>query len=299
MNTNTLLVVDDEAPVLTVLKNFLERERTFESRFADCAETAIEMFKERPVDLVLTDLKMPGKSGLDLVKEIKEIDSKVQVIVMSGYGDVEDVITALRMGVVDYFQKPFRMQTVLDCIRRTFDRIEIQRNLTSAKAYVVEERKHLRIPNNFEAAHQVTMELTQNLVRNGFSDESHVESIRVALTEIITNAIEHGNLGVTYEQKNERIDNYEEYRAFLRERSEQPDYRERVVEIIYTMKDNEAKFVITDQGEGFDHSTLPDPTDPENLLNSHGRGILMTRIYMDELYYNDTGNQAILIKRKV
>jgi anti-sigma regulatory factor (Ser/Thr protein kinase) len=58
------------------------------------------------------------------------------------------------------------------------------------------------------------------------------------------------------------------------------------------------RFVITDEGAGFDHSNLPDPTDPANLLSSHGRGILMTRIYMDEVSYNPVGNQVTLVRRK-
>ena len=296
MKHNKLLVVDDEETVLSVLKNYLARETSFDCKFASSAEEALQIFAQEPVDVILTDLKMPGMSGLDLVNEIKERKPDAAIIIMSGYGEMEDVIIALRHGVVDFFQKPFKMQTVLECLRRTFHRVNIECSLIEAGSFLLGETKKIVIPNNFDAANQVTIDLTKNLVKNGFTDEVQVESIRVALSEIIINGIEHGNLEVSYEEKNKRIDNFESYSTFLDELANKSDFKKRKVEIEYTFTRDFVRFVIRDEGNGFDHTNLPDPTDPMNLMNSHGRGILMTRIYMDEVTFNDKGNEATLIK---
>jgi anti-sigma regulatory factor (Ser/Thr protein kinase) len=61
----------------------------------------------------------------------------------------------------------------------------------------------------------------------------------------------------------------------------------------------EATFVIQDEGPGFDPASLPDPTDPENLDKVSGRGLLLMRTFMDEVSYNDRGNQVTMIKRTV
>ena len=296
MKHNKLLVVDDEDTVLSVLKNYLARETSFDCRFASSAEEALEIYSQEPIDVVLTDLKMPGMTGLDLVMEIKDRKPDASIIIMSGYGEMEDVIIALRHGVVDFFQKPFKMQTVLECLRRTFHRVNIECSLIEAGSFLLSESKKIVIPNNFDAANQVTIDLTKNLVKNGFSDEVQVESIRVALSEIIINGIEHGNLEVSYEEKNKRIDNFEAYSIFLEDLADNQNFKDRHVEIEYTFNREMVRFVIRDEGNGFDHANLPDPTDPMNLMNSHGRGILMTRIYMDEVTFNDKGNEVTLIK---
>jgi len=57
-------------------------------------------------------------------------------------------------------------------------------------------------------------------------------------------------------------------------------------------------YTISDQGPGFDPSSLPDPLDPENLLRTHGRGLMLIRSFMDEVRHNDTGNEITMIKRR-
>ena len=63
-------------------------------------------------------------------------------------------------------------------------------------------------------------------------------------------------------------------------------------------QEDEARFVIRDEGPGFDPRTLPDPTDPENLLKPSGRGVMLIRTFMDAVAFNETGNEITMIKRQ-
>ncbi|MBN1515693.1 response regulator [Candidatus Sumerlaeota bacterium] len=298
MKHNKLLIVDDEEAIISVLRGFLDQETDFECHYANSSDEAIQLFTTENIDVVLTDIKMPGLNGIALIGELRKINPHVQVIAMSAYGDVEEVIEALRAGVVDFFQKPFRIHTALESLRRAFQRVNVVYSADQTAKWIAKEEKELIIPNSFEAASQVTMELTRNMTPFDLDDEFQLESIRVALNEIIVNAIEHGNLEISYEEKNKLIENFENYRSVIEQRSVDSRYKDRRVLIRSRITSNEARFIIEDEGKGFAHDNLPDPTDVENLMNSHGRGILMARIYMDELLYNEKGNVCTIVKYK-
>jgi two-component system NtrC family response regulator len=102
----TLLVVDDEKNYLLVLKELLVEEG-YEVLTAQSAVRALEMMAETEPDLVLTDMKMPGMSGLELLERVKQKDPQMPVIMMTAFGTVEKAVEAMRKGAYDYITKPF------------------------------------------------------------------------------------------------------------------------------------------------------------------------------------------------
>ncbi|MEO5988628.1 MAG: ATP-binding protein [Candidatus Eisenbacteria bacterium] len=101
-----VLVVEDDPTVAEVLNEVL-RDQPFQLSFASSAEMALECIaRERP-DLILTDISLPGKSGLEVMREARLIDPEVGVILMTGYASVQTAIDALRQGADDYVTKPF------------------------------------------------------------------------------------------------------------------------------------------------------------------------------------------------
>jgi anti-sigma regulatory factor (Ser/Thr protein kinase) len=105
----------------------------------------------------------------------------------------------------------------------------------------------------------------------------------------------HGNLELDSElRESDRI----AYRALVTERQNADPYRSRRIHVSIHLHDEQGEFVIGDEGPGFDPTKLPDPTDPTNLERPSGRGLLLMRTFMDEVIYNDAGNQVTLIKRR-
>jgi DNA-binding NtrC family response regulator len=120
MNKQNVLVVEDEELMRSILRQLLEGEgyRVFT---ADSAETALEIFSTADISVTLTDIKMAGMDGLELLDKIKAIDADALVIIMTAYSSVDSAIAALRKGAYDYITKPFvnenLLQTVKNAIR--------------------------------------------------------------------------------------------------------------------------------------------------------------------------------------
>ncbi len=101
----TILVVDDDKSIRYSLKRMLEGN--FSILTAQNGEEALNRIKENPPDLIIMDIKMPGRNGIDVLKEIKSIDPKSLVIMMTAYGTTETAIEAMKYGAFDYILKPF------------------------------------------------------------------------------------------------------------------------------------------------------------------------------------------------
>ncbi len=102
----TILIVDDEKNYLLVLKELLGEEG-YEVITAQSATEALSIFQEMELDLVITDMKMPGMSGMELLSLLKEKDLHLPVIMMTAYGTVEKAVEAMKKGSYDYIIKPF------------------------------------------------------------------------------------------------------------------------------------------------------------------------------------------------
>jgi two-component system NtrC family response regulator len=102
----TLLVVDDEKNYLLVLKELLIDEG-YEVLTAQSGANALAILNETELDLVLTDMKMPGMSGLELLEKLKQKDPQLPVVMMTAFGTVEKAVEAMKKGAFDYISKPF------------------------------------------------------------------------------------------------------------------------------------------------------------------------------------------------
>lgn len=150
------------------------------------------------------------------------------------------------------------------------------------------------IKNDIFNVERIIYTITKDFVY--FLNFQALERVRVGLAEMLTNAIEHGNLNITGPEKLDATENGTYY-DLIKERLSDERYAERQVFFSFTVSSEGMVMSMEDQGMGFDVNTLPDPTDPEGLLKLHGRGILITRMYFDEVSYNGKGNKVTLKKR--
>lgn len=116
--------------------------------------------------------------------------------------------------------------------------------------------------------------------------------LQLALNEMLLNAIEHGNCNINYEEKTEWLEKYGSIIGLIKKRREDPEVSSKRVTFEYAITPNSAKFFIADEGEGFNWREVKDVTKEENLLELHGRGILMTKNVADSLEYNEKGNEV-------
>jgi len=123
-----ILVIDDEPEILRTIKLYLELEG-YEVLAANNGQKGIEVFRQQKPPLVITDVKMPGMSGIEVLKEIKEITDGAEVIVVTGHGDMEISIEALRLDASDFIAKPVNIEHLLLSVKRALERHETRSRL--------------------------------------------------------------------------------------------------------------------------------------------------------------------------
>ena len=124
MGRINILAVDDEDVIRNGLQRILEGDR-FAVETCKSGHSAIEFLQEREFDLIITDLKMPGMNGIEVLKAVKTLQPDVPVIMITGYATVDTAVEAMKNGAVDYISKPFSPEELLEKVDLALE----QRNL--------------------------------------------------------------------------------------------------------------------------------------------------------------------------
>jgi two-component system response regulator PilR (NtrC family) len=130
-----VLVVDDDRAVRAALKVNLSKAG-IEVVMAESAEAALELVEEHPVDLVLTDVRMPGLGGLELLAALRPRHPEIEVVVMTGYGNVDDAVAAMKAGAADYIIKPVSKQELLVIIERALEARDLRAEVVALRREV-------------------------------------------------------------------------------------------------------------------------------------------------------------------
>ncbi len=141
MPRKTILVVDDEKPQRDILQEILTTAG-YDVTSAASGEAALKFAKERNFDLALTDLKMTGMDGIELLQHLLELDSSIIVILLTAHGSIDSAKEALRRGAFDYLLKPFDQEALLETIKRALgnlDKIDVEIISASPKMEAVKK----------------------------------------------------------------------------------------------------------------------------------------------------------------
>jgi DNA-binding response OmpR family regulator len=244
-------------------------------------------------DLVLTDLVMPDVDGLELVAEVRRQYPLVPVVLMTASGNEEKAVQALRAGAASYIPKTVLQQELIKTLNSVLEVSHDSRRQALLMRSMTHSESVFVLGNNPALIGPLVNYLQQSLSAMGLCGETETTRIGVALDEALVNALHHGNLEVDSSMRRDDLDGYH---RLIAERRQQSPYRERRIWVSALLDRERATFVVRDEGSGFDPDLLPDPTDPANLARPHGRGVLLIRTFMDEVIYNDVGNEVTLIK---
>jgi len=127
-----ILIVDDEAFIRENLERILA-EDGYRALSTESGETAVSLVGEEEIDLVLLDLNLGSKSGLDLLRQLKEIDPDLLVIIITGYGTVESAVEALKLGAYDYIKKPFKADAIHLIVRLALETQNLRREMRALR----------------------------------------------------------------------------------------------------------------------------------------------------------------------
>ena len=128
----SVLIVDDEAELRRSVSSILATsvpEVDFEISEAGNGQEAINMTKSRPWDFVLMDVRMPEVNGLDALKEIKEHDARIFVVIMTAHSNLNDAVVAIKEGAYDYVEKPVKPELLTQIVRKALEARELVSDL--------------------------------------------------------------------------------------------------------------------------------------------------------------------------
>jgi len=286
-----VLIVDDEEVLRNILARFMNKAG-YETLEAKDGKQAIELYKISKPFIVLSDIMMPKMDGLTLLKEIKKIDSRAMVVLMTGYGNEDILLDALRGGAMNFFKKPFNFQEIIKFVENALKHRSEPDLGELFSEHLIEETKTFIFPTGETNILPIVNQISLHLKK--IAEDSEILNLKIGIEEMISNAIEHGNLGITMRQKQSALENGK-WGEFLRERLGTDNNRNKKVTIKSHLKDDNFEISVKDEGNGFDWKALP-VLSPDNLLNYNGRGIFLTKIYYDEVVFNKKGNTVTLRK---
>jgi CheY-like chemotaxis protein/anti-sigma regulatory factor (Ser/Thr protein kinase) len=290
-----ILVVDDTPVDRQLVLGLLQELTDLEIICASNGKEALTLIGQLAPDVVLTDLQMPEMDGLQLVKKIRASYSHIPVLLMTAFGSEEIALNALQRGAANYVPKKnlaVDLVEAVDSVLAAATDLRAQRRLFSQ---LQRSEVFFEIENDLALIPPLVNYFKESVARIGLLDNTELIRITVALREALMNAVIHGNLEIGSEMRDTDLDAY--YRLIEARRTQLP-YAKRRVHIHAVESAEQVRYVIRDEGPGFDPAKIPDPTDPENMEKASGRGLLLIRTFTDEFAHNDLGNEITMVKHR-
>lgn len=259
---------------------------------ARSGEEACEILDQRKdeIDVILLDRQMPGISGLEVVDWLKKdkVLAQIPVIMQTGADRPEEIKEGIDAGVYYYLTKPIDdklLESVLTAsIREVTQRKTLRTELNSHRTSF----GHIK-ECEFEFVTLLDAEDLACFAANCFPDPDQAVS---GLAELLVNAVEHGNLGITYDEKTYLID-AGNWRGEIERRQNLPENKDKFVSMSLKREETQISISITDRGGGFDWRRYME-IDPARASHNHGRGIAQANLLsFDSLEYNDKGSIVV------
>lgn len=289
MNQQRILVVDDD-PLFHKLLGFTLKSEDHTLLFTSNAEDAKDVLIEHSKDIlaIILDWELPGMSGLELLAWIKhqEDHKDIPVIMLTGRSSPEEIKSGINAGAFYYVTKPFQKDFLNSVL----------------SAAIADRQNLLHLANELERVRNPLESMVQGEFRFKTIQEAQKLSVFVAnasphpkdcliICELFNNAIEHGNLGITYDEKSELIDNYALFDEIER-RLEMPEYRDKYATLHFDKNEDRILLTLEDKGNGFDFQKYLH-FDEDRVFDNHGRGIAMANAMLD-ITYLGKGNKVVV-----
>lgn len=292
-DTKTVLAVDDELANLELIEEYLY-DVGIETVSVGDGVQALNILQEQPqrFSAVLLDRMMPGIDGMEVLSRIKADDrlNHIPVIMQSGKAGKDNMLEGLNAGAHYYVSKPYDKQTlsaiVSAAVRDHQDYTYIKNNLkqTTSTTHTLKLMEHAMF--RFKSLNE-----GKNLAALLANACPNTDDVTLGLTELMINAVEHGNLGIGYEEKS-RLNMNDDWEQEISRRLTLSSNKDKFVSIEFKRTDKAITFLIADQGKGFDWVEYMEMS-PMRVFDSHGRGIAMANsISFDKIEYLGSGNEV-------
>ncbi len=285
-----ILIVDDEILNLEIISEYLIAHN-YAITTAEDGAIAWQMLEKSPntFDAILLDRMMPNMSGMEVLEKIKQhpILQHCPVIFQTAKASFSDIAAGMEAGAYYYLTKPFEEAVLLSVTKTAVNDYlrfkDGQNSLKQTKASLGQLRSA-----EFEFKSLEEARVTASLLSNTCPEP---DNIMLGLTELMVNAIEHGNLGISYAEKS-ILNATGKWKEEVVHRLNLPENRNKLVRIYFKKDDKKVEITVIDQGEGFDWERYMD-FDPDRVMDNHGRGIAVAnKLSFSSVEYKGKGNEV-------
>ena len=289
----TILIVDDDEVDREFAERCLAPVEQLVVLHAEDGRMALDRLVDHRPDLILTDLRMPGVDGLDLIVRVKDEHPNLPVVIMTSKGNERIAVQALQTGAASYVSKSDMRQRLVETVEQVLEVAVAQRSQKRILQCLVDDRTQFVIDNDLALVALLVSFFREAMERVDFASDFARTHVGMSIMEAVTNAITHGNLDLSAEL---RLDGVDKYYDEVGRRATLSPYAGRRITVTANLSPRRVEFVVEDEGNGFNPDELPDPTAPENMDRVFGRGLLLIRTFMDEVSFNDKGNRITMVK---
>lgn len=292
----TFLIVDDSPVDRRLAGSVLEKLDGASVVQAASGLAALDQLAITQPDVVITDIQMPDVDGLQLVLEVRRKYPRIPVVLMTARGSEDLAGQALESGAAAYVPKRRLLQDLLPTVERVMSINYINRQSTRVMQRLSQQDSSFVLENELPLLLSLATHLRDTVNTLWRCDPVQVLRIGMALEEALVNACLHGNLELNSElrEADEGL-----FQSLSRQRATQSPYSDRRIFVDAQCTPTTFQCVIRDEGNGFDPTRLPDPFSEESLERTTGRGLTLIRSFMDEVQFNERGNEVMLIKHKL
>lgn len=287
-----VLIVEDDKNSRFFLESLLE-SNGYDFRLAKDGMEGLNIFEEYEPDVVLSDIQMPIMDGLELLEEIKNKRPQTIVIIVTAFGSENYAIQSLQLKANNYLKKPVSGQDILRLLKKYQSIITNKFSAIALPGTLINRKLQLKFDTEFnnipKIVDRIIVEADLDI------DDGEKVNIELGLVELITNAVEHGNLNINFTEKQNALDKNSLDKLYL-ERLKNLEYKQKCITVDFFANTEKYEWTISDEGNGFDWQNLPNPTDDKNILNLNGRGIFICRFLFDEIKFTGNGNTVIATK---
>ncbi|MCH2203248.1 MAG: ATP-binding protein [Fuerstiella sp.] len=292
----SILVVDDSEAEVARLARVLSVDST--RRVHTCAggEEVFEIVAADNIDLVIAGQQTGKMDDLVFLEKFQEAFPRVPVILIAKEASEEFVVNAFQQGVSGYLNR----KSSAEQLSSMADRLLAERAADLAYRALLRHQEldeyEFKLRSRRVLMSAAAGFLRQRIQVSEICPDKELLRLGIAIEEALLNACLHGNLELDSALREKDGDLFE---SLADERSEVSPWKDRYVYVRAVVTRDYARVTIRDEGSGFDPTMLPDPTDPENLLKPHGRGVMIMQLFMDEVVWNESGNEVTMIKKAI